>query len=102
MQGPSPIHCDLEGTWEVAIVLIQYPFNWPNFNEEFVAFMVSVKESEAEQEKQKEPLATGDTPVLILDSNADCRVCNNHWIRTTKNSLIMPTTMQIKLEGNVT
>ena len=42
-----PATPDLEGTWDVAIVNIQYPFNWPNFKEEFVAFMVSVKESEA-------------------------------------------------------
>ena len=42
-----PATLDLEGTWEVAIVNIQYLFNCPNFNEEFVAFMVSEKESEA-------------------------------------------------------
>ena len=48
---------DLESTWEVAIVSIQYPFNWPNINEEFVSFMVSVKESEAEKEKLKEQQA---------------------------------------------
>ena len=47
-----PATLDLEGTCEVAIVNIQYPFNWPNFNEEFVAFMGSVTESEAEKEKQ--------------------------------------------------
>ncbi|KAF0146623.1 MAG: hypothetical protein FD143_3303, partial [Ignavibacteria bacterium] len=53
-----PATLDLEGTWEVAIVNIQYPFNWPNFNEEFVAFMVSVKEREAEKENQKHQQAT--------------------------------------------
>ena len=53
-----PATLDLEGTWEVAIVNILYPFNWPNFNEEFVACMVSVKERVAEWEKQKEQQAT--------------------------------------------
>ena len=53
-----PPTLDLEGTWEVAIVNIQYRFNWPNFNEQFVAFMVSVKESEAEMEKQTQQKAT--------------------------------------------
>ena len=37
-----PATLDLEGTLEVTIVNKQYPFNLPNFNEEFVAFMVSV------------------------------------------------------------
>ena len=27
---------ELEGEWEVAIVNIQYPFNWPNYKEEFI------------------------------------------------------------------
>ena len=48
-----PATLDLEGTWEVAIVNIQYPFNWPNFNVEFVARMASVMESEGERKKQK-------------------------------------------------
>ena len=48
-----PATLDVEGTWEVAMVNIQYPFNCPNLNEEFVAFMVSVNGSEAEREKQK-------------------------------------------------
>ena len=43
-----PATLDVEWTWEVAIENIQYHFNWPNFNAEFVAFMVSVKETEAE------------------------------------------------------
>ena len=67
-----PATLDLQRTWEVAIVNIQYPFNWPNFNEEFVAFMVSVKESEAEKEKQKEPQATGDTPLAYF--KVQCRL----------------------------
>ena len=59
-----PATLDVEGTWEGAIGNIQYPFNWPNFYGEFVAFMVSVKESEAEREKQKEQQATeGDNPL---------------------------------------
>ena len=67
-----PATLDLEGTWEVAIVNIQYPFNWPNFNEEFVAFMVSVKESEAEREKQTQQQATeGDTALAYF--KAQCR-----------------------------
>ena len=53
-----PATLDLEGTLEVTIVNKQYPFNLPNFNEEFVAFMVSVKESEAELENQTEHQAT--------------------------------------------
>ena len=62
-----PVTLDLEGTWVVAIVNIQYPFNWPKFNEEFVAFMVSVKESEPEKETQKEQEATeGDTPLAYF------------------------------------
>ena len=62
-----PATLDLDGTWEVAIVNIQYPFNWPNFNEEFVAFVVSVKESEAVREKQAEQQATeGDTPLAYF------------------------------------
>ena len=62
-----PATPDLEGTWEVAIVNIQSPFNWPNFNKEFVAFMVSVMENEAEREKQKEQQATeGDTPLAYF------------------------------------
>ena len=55
---------DVEGTCKVAIVNIQYHFNLPNFTEEFFAFMLSVKESEAERAKQKEQPATeGDTPL---------------------------------------
>ena len=66
-----PAILDLEGTWEVAIVNIQYPFNWPNFNEEFVAFMVSVKETEAEKEKQKQEQSTeGDTPLAYFKAQA--------------------------------
>ena len=62
---PATLHVD--GTWVVAIVNIQYPFNWPKFNEEFVAFMVSVKESEPEKETQKEQEATeGDTPLAYF------------------------------------
>ena len=68
-----PATLDLEGTWEVAIVNIQYPFNWANFNEEFLAFMVSVKESEAEKEMRKEQQATeGDTPLAYF--KAQCRL----------------------------
>ena len=67
-----PATLDLEGAFEVAIVNIQYPFNWPNFNEEFVAFMVSVKESEAEKEKQKEPQETGDTTLAYF--RGQCRM----------------------------
>ena len=68
-----PATLDLEGTWEVAIVNIQYPFNWPNFNEEFVAFMVSVKESEAEMERQREQQAPkGYTPFAYF--KAQCRL----------------------------
>ena len=68
-----PATLDFEGTWEVAIVNIQYPFNWPNFNEEFVAFMVSVKESQAEKEKQKEQQETeGDTKLAYF--KAQCRL----------------------------
>ena len=63
----------MEGTWEVAIVNIQNRFHAPNFNEEYVAFMVSVKDSEAEKEKQKEQQATdGDTPLAYL--KAQCRL----------------------------
>ena len=40
-----PATLDLKGTWQVAIGNIQYPFNMPNFNEEFVSFMVSVNQS---------------------------------------------------------
>ena len=54
-----PATLDLEGTCQVAIVNIQYPFNWPNFQEEFVAFVVSLKERDAEKETQKEQEAGG-------------------------------------------
>ena len=42
---PATLH--LDGTRAVAILNIQYPFNWPNLNEEYIAIMGSVKESEA-------------------------------------------------------
>ena len=98
-----PATHDLEGTWEVAIVNIKYPFNWPNFNEEFVAFMVSLKESVVVREKQREQQATeGETPLLILKPNADSLVFNTHWIPTPKSYLIMPTSMHNKLDGSLT
>ena len=63
----------MEGTCEVSIVKIQYHSNWPNFNEEFVAFIVSVKESEAEKEMQKKQQATeGDIPLAYF--KAQCRL----------------------------
>ena len=65
-----PATLDLEGTWEVAIVDIQYPFKWPNFNEGFVAFMLSVKESEKEKQKDQQP--TGETTLAYFQ--AQCRL----------------------------
>ena len=47
-----PATLDLEGTWEVTIVNIQYPFNWPNFNHEYVALMISVKETQGDKGNQ--------------------------------------------------
>ena len=61
-----PATLDLQGTWEVAIVNIQYPFYWPNFNEEFRAFMVSVMESEVKTKKQKTQKETGDRPLAYF------------------------------------
>ena len=35
---------EIEGEWEVAIVNIQYPFNWPNYTEEYVGIAATVLE----------------------------------------------------------
>ena len=52
---------------EVAIVNIQYSFNWTNFYEEFLAFILSVRESEAERDVQKEQqLTEGDITLPYL------------------------------------
>ena len=32
-----PKTLELEGEWEASIISIQYPFNWPNFPDEFIA-----------------------------------------------------------------
>ena len=48
-----PATLDLEGTWYVAIENIQYPYNCLNFNEQFVALMISVKESNSEKKKKR-------------------------------------------------
>ena len=37
---------ELEGEWEIAIVNIQYPYNWPNYLEDYIAIVASVKDDE--------------------------------------------------------
>lgn len=43
-----PTALDLDGLWEVAIVSIQYPINWANFEEEYAAFLVKIQEDDDE------------------------------------------------------
>ncbi|KAF0146820.1 MAG: hypothetical protein FD143_3227, partial [Ignavibacteria bacterium] len=43
-----PTALELEGLWEVAIVSIQYPYNWANFEEEHVAILVKLQENGGE------------------------------------------------------
>ena len=54
------------GICELAIVNIQYQLNLPNFNVEFGNFIDSVKEIEAEEEKQKELKVTGHNAVAYF------------------------------------
>ena len=97
-----PASLDLGGTCEVPIGKIQYDFNWPNFNEEFVAYMISVKESEGERERRERNSQEKDILLLhILKFNEDSLVCNTHWIPTPKNSMIMGMSMKYKLDGGL-
>ena len=41
-----PTTLELEGEWEVSIVNIQYPFNWPNFNQELIAVIGYLEKKE--------------------------------------------------------
>ena len=97
-----PATLDLEGTWQVAIVNIQYPFNWTNFNEDFVAFMVSVKESEAEMENLKEQQPTGDTTLASFKAQFRLYSLQQPLDPNAKSSKIMANSMQNKLDGGLT
>lgn len=43
-----PTALELEGQWEVAIVSIQYPFNWANVEEDHAAILIKLQEDEEE------------------------------------------------------
>ena len=94
---------DLEGSWEVAIVNIQYPFTWPNLTEKIVALIGSVKESEVEKEKQREQQASeGDTPLTYFKGHTDSLISSTHWIPPPKSFTIMRMSMENKLNGSLT
>ena len=44
-----PTTLELEGEWEVSIVNIQYPFNWPNFNQELIAVLGYLEKKEIDE-----------------------------------------------------
>ena len=44
-----PTALELEGMWEVAIISIQYPFNWANFEEDYAAILIKLQENEVEE-----------------------------------------------------
>jgi hypothetical protein len=44
---PTPL--ELDGPWELAIASIQYPFNWPNFEETHVAFIIKLEDEEDQE-----------------------------------------------------
>ena len=49
-----PVNIELEGEWEVAIVDIQYPFNWPNVPEVDIAVFASLSPNEENEKRFKE------------------------------------------------
>ena len=80
----------------------QYPFKRPDFNDEFAAFVVSVKESEAEKEKHSGQQGTeGDNPLTYF--KVQCRIANMPHRRdlNVKSSSIMPASLENKLDGRL-
>lgn len=49
-----PIPLELEGDWEVALMDIQFPFNWPNFQEENIALVVRIDGDDVDEKNFKD------------------------------------------------
>ena len=43
-----PTALELEGLWEVAIISIQYPFNWSNLDDEHAAILLKLQDAESD------------------------------------------------------
>ena len=102
IQGTSAGYSWLEGTREGAIVNIQYPFNWLNFNEKFVDLTVSVNEKEGYKEKQIEEQPTEvDTPLAYFKAQFRLSSMEQPLDPNAKNLMNMRMNMQLKLDWSL-
>ena len=84
-----PTNIDLEGDWEVGLMDIQYPFNWPNSDELLLTFIFKLSpEAEA---KFKHTCFFELTPELAQLQNKTYDVINNlqHNV-TSSNIFVLP------------
>ena len=80
-----PKSLDLEGDWEVALVDILYPYNWSNFEAEYVALAAQLQQP-VDDSMIERSVVVEDTQEMIGPPNEECRPLYQNYVNYIKET----------------